>query len=224
MAHILLSAQTQNPSAIIGINWAYKFVKCHPALRTQYNQRITYQHAKQEDLRVIKPWFTTIRKAIQEYGIHEDDIWNFDETGFAMGLCSTSKVITAVEHSKRPQRVIQRNCEQVTIIKYASSKGIAILPVFILKGKEHQATQYQKPNFPQDQKITNSANGWTIDKIGLKQLEQVFDPFSRPYSTGAKQLLILDGHLSYQTAEFDYFCKENAIICLYMLLYILYLL
>ncbi|EYE90012.1 uncharacterized protein EURHEDRAFT_417877, partial [Aspergillus ruber CBS 135680] len=25
------------------------------------------------------------------HGIHEDDIWNFDETGFAMGLCTTSR-------------------------------------------------------------------------------------------------------------------------------------
>jgi hypothetical protein len=27
-----------------------------------------------------------VHATIQEYGIHEDDIWNFDETGFAMGL------------------------------------------------------------------------------------------------------------------------------------------
>ena len=66
----------------------------------------TYQLAKQEDLKVIMPWFETIREAILEYGIHEHDIYNFDETGFAMGLCSTSKVITAVERSERPRRVI----------------------------------------------------------------------------------------------------------------------
>jgi hypothetical protein len=57
MAHILLSERTQDPTAIIGINWAYKFVKRHPALHTRYNRRITYQRAKQEDPRVIKPWF-----------------------------------------------------------------------------------------------------------------------------------------------------------------------
>jgi hypothetical protein len=34
--------------------------------------------------------------------------------------------------------------------------------------------------------------------------------------TGAKRLLILDGHSSHQTADFDIFCKENAIICLCM--------
>jgi hypothetical protein len=34
--------------------------------------------------------------------------------------------------------------------------------------------------------------------------------------TGAKRLLILDGHSSHQTADFDIFCKENTIICLCM--------
>ena len=86
----------------------------------------------------------------------------------------------------------------------------------ILKGKEHQAPWYQESNLPQDWKLTTSANGWTTDEIGLKWLKQVFNPLSKPYSTGAKRLLILDGHSSHQTAEFDDFCKENAIICLCM--------
>jgi hypothetical protein len=89
MALILLRERTQDPTTTIGVNWAYNFVKRHPALRTRYNRRFTYQSAKQENPMVIKQWFETVHEAIQEHGIHED-IWNFDETGFAMGLCSTS--------------------------------------------------------------------------------------------------------------------------------------
>jgi uncharacterized small protein (DUF1192 family) len=44
----------------------------------------------------------------------------------------------------------------------------------------------------------------------------VFEPYSKRYSTGAKRLLILDGHSSHLTPEFDTFCEENAIICLCM--------
>jgi hypothetical protein len=50
-----------------------------------------------------------VHATIQEHGIHENDIWIFDETGFTMGLCSTAKVITAAEHSEQPCRVIQGN-------------------------------------------------------------------------------------------------------------------
>jgi hypothetical protein len=56
-----------------------------------------------------------------------------------MGLCTTSKVITAVERSERPHRVIQGNHEWVIIIECVSSKGIPIPPVVILKGKEYLA-------------------------------------------------------------------------------------
>ena len=138
MAQILLSERTQDSLQTLDANWTSKFVKHHPALRTRYNQRITYQRAKQEDPRVIKQWFETVHAAIQEHGIHEDDIWNFDETGFAMGLCTTFKVITAVECNERPCTVIQSNHEWVTIIECINSKGIHIPPMIILKGKEHQ--------------------------------------------------------------------------------------
>ena len=44
----------------------------------------------------------------------------------------------------------------------------------------------------------------------------MFKPHSKHYSTGAKQLLILDDYSSHQTVEFDIFCKKNIIICLCM--------
>jgi hypothetical protein len=52
----------------------------------------------------------------------------------------------------------------------------------------------------------------------------MFKPYSRQCSTSAKWLLILNGHSSYLTLEFNTFCKENAIICLCMPLYTSHLL
>jgi hypothetical protein len=216
MAETLLRDRTRNATATLGVNWPYTFTKRRPELRTRYNRRITYQRAKQEDPKVIKQWFQTVQEVIEEHGIHEDDIWNFDETGFAMGVCTTSKVITAVERSERPRTVIQGNWEWVTIIECVSSKGISIPPVVILKAKEHQATWYQEPGLPKTWILSTSENGWTTDKIGLQWLKEVFEPWSQRSITGAKRLLILDGHSSHQTAGFDAFCKENAIVCLCM--------
>jgi hypothetical protein len=142
MAQILLRKRIQDPTAVLGINWSYSFTRRRPELHTRYNWRITYQRAKQEDPKVIKQWFETVCEVIQEHGIHKDDIWNFDETGFAMGLSTTSKVITSVERSERPHRVIQGNREWVIIIECMDSKGISIPPAVILKGKEHPAAWY----------------------------------------------------------------------------------
>jgi hypothetical protein len=35
---------------------------------------------------------------VAQYGIADEDIFNFDETGFAMGLTTTAKVITRAEY------------------------------------------------------------------------------------------------------------------------------
>ena len=216
MAEILLCEQRHDSKATLGINWASTFIKCHSEVRTRYNRRISYQRAKQEDPRIIKQWLDTVFETIQKHGIHEDDIWNFDETGFAMGLCTTSKVVTAAECSERPRTVIQGNREWVTIIECIGSSGCYIPPLIILKGKEQQAIWYQEPDLPQEWQIATSPNGWTSDSIGLRWLKDVFEPYSKNHSVGAKQLLILDGHSSHLTADFDTFCKENAIICLCM--------
>jgi helix-turn-helix, Psq domain. len=62
MAQILLRERTGNPIVTLGINWASKFVKRHPALRTRYNRKITYQRTKQEDPKVLKQWFKTVHQ------------------------------------------------------------------------------------------------------------------------------------------------------------------
>lgn len=45
-------------------------------------------------MKIIQEHFNRVREVIQEYGILSEDIYNFDETGFIMGLCATVKVIT----------------------------------------------------------------------------------------------------------------------------------
>lgn len=63
---------------------------------------------------------------------------------------------------------------------------------------------------PTDWTIEKSKNGWTTDELGLKWLKEVFHP-NAPSISGYR-LLILDGHGSHITPEFDQFCMQNQII------------
>lgn len=96
IAQILLHKRTQDPTAVLSINQSYSFTRRHPELHIRYNQRITYQRAKQEDPKVIKQWFETVCEVIQEHGIYKDNIQNFDKTGFVIELSTTLKIITSV--------------------------------------------------------------------------------------------------------------------------------
>ena len=40
-------------------------------------------------------------------------------------------------------------------------------------------------------------NGWTNDEYGMKWLQEVFEPRTRPKRVTTKRLLIVDGHSSH---------------------------
>ena len=81
-----------------------------------YNRRFNYQRAQCEDPKAIQSWFDLVRSVVAQYGILEEDIYNFDETGFAMGIISTSKVVTRAERKGRTRTIQPGNREWVTVI------------------------------------------------------------------------------------------------------------
>lgn len=75
---------------------------------------------------------------------------------------------------------------------------------------------YEDQALPYDWRIEVSENGWTTDEIGLCWLKNVFIPATETCTTGNYRLLILDGHGSHLTPQFDEICSENNIIAICM--------
>jgi hypothetical protein len=114
MANLLLqkrSAENQAQPLTIGKRWVYNLVKRHKALICQYNRKYDYQRTKYKDPTSIRPWFQLVRNIIEKYGILDADIYNFDETGFQVGVILTAKVINRAERSNRPVSVQPSNRE-----------------------------------------------------------------------------------------------------------------
>ena len=139
-----------------------------------------------------------------------------DETGFQMGVASTSKVICGSETRDSHARSIQPgNREWITIIVAINATGSVLPPQIIFAGKKHQSQWYSA--IPEDYRISMSDNGWTNDAIGLEWLQEMFEKHARPSQTaGCYRVLILDGYSSHATTSFDHFCMERKIIPLYM--------
>jgi hypothetical protein len=93
MADILLAVRGTTPLLTVGVNWASTFVKRRDELRTHFSRRYNYQCALNEDPKTIQEWFLMVQRTIEENGIQPENIYNFDETGFAIGLISTQKVV-----------------------------------------------------------------------------------------------------------------------------------
>jgi hypothetical protein len=210
MANLLLARRGTTPIETVGEKWVYNFTKRTPELQARFSRRYDYQRAKQEDPRVIQGWFNTVQATIQQYGILPEDIYNFDETGFAMGLTSTAKVITRSEYYGRRSLLQPGNREWVTVIESISASGWALPPTIIFKGKLFNQAWFD--SLPGDWRFEVSLNGWTTDEIGLRWLEKLFIPATTSRTIGQYRLLVLDGHGSHLTPLFDQICSENKII------------
>lgn len=84
----------------------------------------------------------------------------------------------------------------------------------IFKGQHHLSAWYSN-DIPRDWTIALSENGWTTNELGLQWLQH-FERHTKERTTGAWRLLVLDGHESHHSAEFDAFCQEHKIITLCM--------
>ena len=100
------------------------------------------------------------------------------------------------------------------MVEAVAANDWALPPMIIFAGKMHQAAWYEA--LPPQWTIAVSENGWTTDKIGLIWLQTVFNKYTKARTVGQYRLLILDGHGSHATPEFDRFCLDHAIITLCM--------
>jgi hypothetical protein len=198
----------------VGKNWTGNFIRRRPELKIRFNRKLDYQRAKNEDPEVIQEWFTLVQNTIIKYGITDDDIYNFDETGFMMGIAATAKVVTASERRNRPKSVQPGNREWVTVIQAINAKGWSIPPFIIFSGQYHLAAWYSG-EIPGDWRLALSDNGWTTNELGFEWLQH-FETHTKDRKVGGYRLLIIDGHESHNSLEFQDFCKTNNIITLCM--------
>jgi hypothetical protein len=90
-----------------------------------------------------------------------------------------------------------------TSIECISSTRYALPPCIIFKRKVYIQGWYEDPNIPHDWRFEISKNGWMNDEIGLRWLQKLFILATASRTVGKYQLLILDGHGSHLTPEFD---------------------
>ncbi|EMD66028.1 hypothetical protein COCSADRAFT_86794 [Bipolaris sorokiniana ND90Pr] len=214
MADALLAARGQDPPpAPIGKCWVSRFIQNQPELQTKWTRKFSSQRALSEDPIAIAAWFKLVEETRQTYGVLDQDIYNFDETGFMMGVAATSKVVTSADRVGRAVVVQPGNREWVTVIECVNASGWSLPPFVILSGKVHQSSWYR--DLPQDWTVAVSDNGWTTDQLGVEWMKH-FNQHTAARTAGVYRLLILDGHSSHATPEFDQFCTENKIITLCM--------
>jgi hypothetical protein len=212
MANKLLAARGEEH---VGPTWARRLVNRTNELKMRFTRAKDHQRAKQEDPVVISNWFQLIANTKAKYGIIDEDTYNFDETGFQMGVIGSMKVVTGSERRSRPDLFQPGNREWVTVIQGISASGYALPPFIIYKGKNHLSGWYEETGIPSNWVFGVSDNGWTNNALGFEWLKH-FNAHTEERTVGVWRLLILDGHESHNSQDFKDYCEEHKIITLCM--------
>jgi transcriptional regulator with XRE-family HTH domain len=91
--------------------WAHRFVQRQPALKTRFNRVYDFQRALCEDPELIGAWFRLVEYMRAKYGVLDCDFYNFDETGFMIGIICPVIVVTRADRRSRGKAVQPGNRE-----------------------------------------------------------------------------------------------------------------
>ena len=85
-------------------------------MKSQVTQQRDYQKVLCSSLAVISPWFDLVCNVKAKYGILDKDTYNFDKTGFQIGIGGSVKVVTASERRLKPIGVQPGDCKRTMLI------------------------------------------------------------------------------------------------------------
>jgi hypothetical protein len=116
----------------VGKLWAHRFVQRRPELKTRFNRVYNFQRALCKDPKLISAWFQLVENIQTKYSVLDCDFYNFDKTGFMMGMITPGMVVTRADRRGRAKVVQPGNWEWVTAITYINGEGWSIPPFLIV--------------------------------------------------------------------------------------------
>lgn len=214
MANLLLTKRHTQPTSGVAPDWASRFINRREELKKVYPTpmppRDDCQRDESEDVSAASEWFDLVQTTVMQHEIAKEDIYHFEETGYAIGLLASAQVVTKSEMIERASLAQPDNRRWATLIECINSTGVAMPPCIVFKGRYHLEYWYQVQGLPGDWRIDVSPNGWATDMVRLSWLKDLFVP-ATSRTVGRFRLLILD-QSNYLTPQFAQICKDNNII------------
>ena len=77
----------------IGQQWIQRFLRRHSELASVIPRSIDAARVKDTSPETLKSWFNELERVIKEYNIQTENLYNMDESGFAIGEVEATKAI-----------------------------------------------------------------------------------------------------------------------------------
>jgi hypothetical protein len=188
--------------------WARRWLKRNPELYKRRQKSLELNRAVAHDREAILSWFTGLIKLIKLYGITPADTWNFDETGFRIGVGKDQWVITFEPH-RRIYLAAPDDRTTLTMTECVNAAGSAIKPMVIIEGAVLLERYFT--DLPDGYLVGRSDSGYTNDELSLEWARH-FVRETQKHLQGVYRLLIFDGFDSHCTREFLEHLEDHKVI------------
>jgi hypothetical protein len=192
---------------VVGEHWSHRFLLRHPELHKMKQKPIELARKIAHDPVLIGNWFNRFQALVDEFGVAKEDIWNFDETGFRIGVGRTQWIITT-STSKRSYLATDGTRDLITSVEAVSAGGAVINEMLIIPAKRHLARWYD--DLGADVLVGVSDSGYTNDELSYQWIRH-FHRESKKTQVGAHRILLCDGYGSHITRELLEFCEDKLI-------------
>jgi DDE superfamily endonuclease len=206
----LFNTNPKSPPAPLGPHWSTRWIAAHPQYFKRRSKPLELERALTHEPRAIADWYMRLLDVVTTYDIQDCDFYNFDETGFRIGIARGEWIIT--RHPKRRAYIASpQERELVTCVETISADGYDIPPMIIIAAKLHMESWY-KNELPDDVLLAVSETGYSNDELSLQWIQH-FNKFTTPRAAaGAYRLLIFDGYGGHCTFQFIQYCDQHRII------------
>ena len=156
-------------------------------------------------------------ECIEKYHITAENIYNWDEKGFLIGLARALKRIFTINALKsgKLKGAAQDGCREfISLLACICADGTKLPSTLIYKGESYDLLSSWVEDFKEGDQayFASTKNGWSCDQLGLQWLQKVFEPHTQEKAGNRRRLLIVDGHSSHVNLKFIEWADSHRII------------
>jgi|GraSoi_2013_40cm_1033754.scaffolds.fasta_scaffold13737_1 hypothetical protein len=201
--------------------WFRRWYQKHPEYHKRTTKPLSADREAAQNRMDVLQHFRKFERAIRDYHIQAENLWNFDETGFRIG-CQNGQIVITYSEIKAVYMSDPENRELITSVECVNAAGQTIDPMIVMAGaiikEKHVAN-----NLAAGILLATSDSGYTNDRLSIEWIKS-FDRQTKAIacdppkdgeidpSTQKWRMLIMDGHGSHLTIQFVNYCYENWIL------------
>ncbi len=156
-----LLLRQDSPWASLGPKWAKRWLDRQSDLHKAKRKPLAAARKNAHDEELLKGHFDAYDEVVKQYGMTEENTWNFDETGYRMGIARSDWIIT-VDPVRRIYMSDPDNREFCTVIECINGTGKDIPPMLILQGVNLLSSHFNN-DIDDEVVFTTSDTGYSND-------------------------------------------------------------